>query len=212
MIEEATAYLWIRAVDGAWVGIAERAGELVATSIARDEGEALGIVRRCMPKELAYELGEGPSSFADRVSRSLASIEYGGEPDDSLLLSASALGTVAARVYALAASIPPGNVCAYGEIAGLSGTIAREVGRLMAHNALYPLVPCHRVVGADFSLVGYRGAVDGPDLADKLERLKKEARGYSESRRLASGLRVYPVERVLTRYRDADAQLDLGFD
>jgi hypothetical protein len=71
----------------------------------------------------------------------------------------------------------------------------------MAGNPLYPLVPCHRVVGSDYSLVGYRGATSGPDLRDKLERLRFEARGFREEVELpgTGGLRVFPVEWVLAK-------------
>ncbi len=67
----------------------------------------------------------------------------------------------------------------------------------MASNPLYPIVPCHRVVGADLSLVGYSGS-KGPDaLRNKLARLSKESRGFkAEQDVLVEGrpLRVYPVE------------------
>ena len=80
----------------------------------------------------------------------------------------------------------------------------------MARNPLYPLVPCHRVVGSDFSLVGYRGATSGPDLDDKLARLGAEARGYAKERSANgdTGLQVFPVERVLDRVRGAKPQAD----
>ena len=71
----------------------------------------------------------------------------------------------------------------------------------MATNPLYPIVPCHRVVGSDYSLVGYRGATSGPDLDAKLARLRDEARGFREELKLAGagGLAVFPVERVLEK-------------
>jgi len=101
----------------------------------------------------------------------------------------------------MAAAIPLGYASSYGRIAAAAGTIAREVGRLMACNPLYPLVPCHRVVGSDYSLVGYRGAKEGPDLEDKLSRLRAEARGCAEDLLLkeAGGLMVFPVEVVIAR-------------
>jgi O6-methylguanine-DNA--protein-cysteine methyltransferase len=67
----------------------------------------------------------------------------------------------------------------------------------MATNPLYPIVPCHRVVGADFSLVGYGGRKNLPALQAKLARLSKEAKGFAtEKEVLVNGRRltVYPVE------------------
>jgi hypothetical protein len=63
----------------------------------------------------------------------------------------------------------------------------------MATNHLYPIVPCHRVVGADFSLVGYSGRQDTAALRAKLDRLRAEARGHREER-AAGKLVVTPVE------------------
>jgi O-6-methylguanine DNA methyltransferase len=93
-----------------------------------------------------------------------------------------------------------GYVTSYGNIARASGTEARVVGRIMATNPLYPVVPCHRVVGADLSLVGYRGRTEGPDLDAKLARLRGEARSWPREKVVpldGGSLLVYPVERVL---------------
>jgi hypothetical protein len=88
----------------------------------------------------------------------------------------------------------------------------------MATNPLYPIIPCHRVVGADLSLVGYTGSRDAPALRSKLERLRAEARGFAEARTVptplgSAGLAIYPVERVIAKAArdglDAGAQLSL---
>ena len=52
----------------------------------------------------------------------------------------------------------------------------------MAGNPLYPIVPCHRVVGADMSLVGYGGKQTTGALTAKLSRLQAEARAQEERR------------------------------
>jgi hypothetical protein len=90
------------------------------------------------------------------------------------------------------------------------------VGQIMATNPLYPIIPCHRVVGGDLSLVGYTGSRETPALRAKLERLRAEARGFVEARTVAIGaavLPVYPVERVLAKAAreglDAGVQLSL---
>jgi alkylated DNA nucleotide flippase Atl1 len=109
----------------------------------------------------------------------------------------------------LAAAVPLGYVASYGSIAKAADTEARVVGRIMAGNPLYPIVACHRVVGADFSLVGYAGKTDDAALRDKLARLTREARGHAADREVSVGARsllVRPVERVLERA----GQLGLG--
>lgn len=54
--------------------------------------------------------------------------------------------------------VPYGRTTSYGQLAasvGLDGAAARQVGRAMGANPVMVVVPCHRVVGADGSLVGY---------------------------------------------------------
>jgi hypothetical protein len=67
----------------------------------------------------------------------------------------------------------------------------------MASNPLYPIVPCHRVVGVDLSLVGYSGSKGPAALRAKLARLSKEAQGFTAAQDVlvqGQSLRVYPVE------------------
>lgn len=64
------------------------------------------------------------------------------------------------RIYALTRQIPKGKVATYGQIAKLAGNpkAARAVGVCMKTNPDGPHTPCHRVVAADGSLIGYSGA------------------------------------------------------
>jgi O-6-methylguanine DNA methyltransferase len=191
--------LWLRRVDAAWFGLAECGGRLVATAVARSRKETLRVLSRCLPAGAPARLAEGDSAFADETARMLAAIESGDESSKSFELAAEYLSEPAASVFRLVAAIPIGYASSYGRVAVAAGTIARDVGRLMAGNPLYPIVPCHRVVGSDYSLVGYRGATSGPDLEDKLLRLCAEARGFDSELELegAGRLGVFPVERVI---------------
>ena len=63
--------------------------------------------------------------------------------------------------------IPPGETTTYGELsASLSpdGVAtpgqAQGVGQAVGHNPISVIVPCHRVVGSDGSLVGFAGGLD----------------------------------------------------
>ena len=195
--------LWIRQVGSLWCGIAGHEGRLVATSVAERHEDALRFLRLSLPDGVTGSLAEGWSDFAESTARMLAAIESGDESGKRFVLSPLFVPEPSATVYRLVAAIPLGYACSYGRIAEAAGTIAREVGRLMATNPLYPIVPCHRVVGADYSLVGYRGTTSGSDLDDKLARLLAEARGYREELTLesAGALLVFPVERVIDRVR-----------
>ena len=57
--------------------------------------------------------------------------------------------------------IPSGQTRSYGEIAEVLGEPekSREVGRANGANKISIIVPCHRVIGADGSLVGYGGGL-----------------------------------------------------
>jgi len=71
--------------------------------------------------------------------------------------------------------IPYGETRSYGEIARAIGCPdrARAVGSANARNPVPIVVPCHRVIGADGSLVGYGG---GLDLKRELLELEAGAR------------------------------------
>lgn len=61
------------------------------------------------------------------------------------------------KVYEFTSKIPKGKVVTYGQLAALVGSprAARAIGMCMRTNPNAPVVPCHRVVAADGSLVGY---------------------------------------------------------
>lgn len=63
------------------------------------------------------------------------------------------------RVWRNIAAIPFGETASYLALAKLSGSSPRAVGQLVGSNPLPILIPCHRVIGADGSLVGYSGGV-----------------------------------------------------
>ena len=80
-------------------------------------------------------------------------------------------------VWKLIAAIPYGATRTYGDLARDLGdrTLAQAVGAACGRNPLPVVVPCHRVVGADGSLVGFGGGLDRKrfllDLEHRDERL-----------------------------------------
>jgi methylated-DNA-[protein]-cysteine S-methyltransferase len=68
------------------------------------------------------------------------------------------------RVWDALLTIPYGETRSYGEIARQIGEpgweAARAVGAANGRNPISIVVPCHRVIGADGSLVGYGGGLD----------------------------------------------------
>ena len=67
--------------------------------------------------------------------------------------------------------IPYGETRSYGEIAARVGgaAVARAVGLANAANPIPIVIPCHRVVGADGSLVGYGGGLPAKAALLRLE-------------------------------------------
>lgn len=68
----------------------------------------------------------------------------------------------AQRVWALLREIPYGQTTTYGALAQTLGDrhLAQAVGHANGRNPIAIVVPCHRVIGADGSLVGYAGGLD----------------------------------------------------
>ncbi len=66
------------------------------------------------------------------------------------------------RVWEELRQVPYGQTVGYGELARRMGKpgAARAVGRAVGANPIPIVVPCHRVVGADGSLVGYGGGLE----------------------------------------------------
>ncbi len=79
-----------------------------------------------------------------------------------------------ARVWTQLRAIPRGKTRSYGEIARRLGrpAAARAVARACASNPLAVLVPCHRAIGADGRLTGYRWGLDRKKALLALERLR----------------------------------------
>jgi methylated-DNA-[protein]-cysteine S-methyltransferase len=187
-----------------WFGVAWEDTDLVAAARASTMEEALRAVAACIPKGVASHLESSSSAFFSGVVAMLGELERGNEEHKQFSLSKAYLSESLRRVLIVAAAIPIGYVSSYGNIAKAAGSEARVVGRIMATNPLYPIVPCHRVVGADLSLVGYGGRRDRQALSAKLARIKAEARGASSQKDIPvfdESLTVYPAERVIEAAR-----------
>jgi methylated-DNA-[protein]-cysteine S-methyltransferase len=77
----------------------------------------------------------------------------------------------AARVLAELGRVPYGRTATYGQLAARAGrpSAARAVGTVMNRNPIPIVLPCHRVVGANGSLVGYGGGLERKEQLLRLE-------------------------------------------
>lgn len=82
-------------------------------------------------------------------------------------------------VWQMLAEIPYGKVITYGDLAkriaekrGIKAMSAQAVGGAVGRNPISIIVPCHRVIGSNGSMVGYSGGVSA-----KIKLLKLEGTG-----------------------------------
>ena len=84
------------------------------------------------------------------------------------------------------ARVPYGSTATYGELAARMGRprAARAVGTVLNRNRIPIVLPCHRVVGASGSLVGYAGGLERKVALLELEgALGRDRRADYSSRR-----------------------------
>ena len=91
-----------------------------------------------------------------------AVLEFLEEPAEALDLPLDLRGTAfQRRVWQTLCRIPPGETRTYAQLAAMIGNprAIRAVARSCATNPVSLAVPCHRVVGSDGNLTGYRWGV-----------------------------------------------------
>jgi methylated-DNA-[protein]-cysteine S-methyltransferase len=108
----------------------------------------------------------------DDVRRQLDEYFDGGRRDFDLHLDLRlATQPFSRRVLEQLAQVPYGEVTTYGALAARAGRpkAARAVGTVMNRNPIPIVLPCHRVIGASGSLVGYGGGLPRKEALLKLE-------------------------------------------
>ncbi len=125
-------------------------------------GDGLGAaMRREYPGAVLVE-GEGPPSLAAALTDYFAGERTAlGRIDWSLEGAVSGDG-FQARVWRALAAVPVGQTISYGEMARRVGEpgAAQAAGVALNRNPLPLVLACHRVVGADGSMVGFGGGLE----------------------------------------------------
>lgn len=107
----------------------------------------------------------------DPVRRELS--EYFEQRRQAFDIAVDLRGSTAfsAQVLEELARVPYGATATYGELAARVGRpkAARAIGMIMNHNPIPIVLPCHRIVGANGSLVGYGGGLDRKEQLLRLE-------------------------------------------
>jgi AraC family transcriptional regulator of adaptative response/methylated-DNA-[protein]-cysteine methyltransferase len=139
---------------------------------AEPDDALMGDLRRRFPRARIAADDEGLRETLDAV---LAFLE---EPKQALELPLDLRGTVfQQRVWRTLCQIPAGETRTYGDVARMmeQPKAVRAVARSCATNPVSLAVPCHRVVGGDGNLTGYRWGV--PRKQALLERERAATRG-----------------------------------
>ena len=114
--------------------------------------------------------GRPPAALAE-ARRQLTEYFAGTRRDFALPLAAG--GTpFQQRVWEALRRIPYGETISYGELARRIGqpTASRAVGAANGRNPIAIVVPCHRVIGADGTLIGYGGGLPVKEALLSLEQ------------------------------------------
>jgi AraC family transcriptional regulator of adaptative response/methylated-DNA-[protein]-cysteine methyltransferase len=141
---------------------------------AEPDDALIGDLRRRFPRAGVVE---DDTALAQTVAAVVAFLE---EPKQALDLPLDLRGTAfQQRVWRTLCRIPPGETRTYAQLAEMVGNPAavRAVARSCATNPVSLAVPCHRVIGSDGDLTGYRWGV--PRKRALLEREAAAAHGGS---------------------------------
>lgn len=147
--------------------VAQSTKGVCAITMADDAPELVRDLQDRFPK--ANLIG-GDASFENLVAHVVGFVEA---PRLGLDLPLDIRGTAfQERVWQALRQIPPGQTASYAEIARRIGQpkAARAVARACGANPIAVAIPCHRVVGNDGALTGYRWGVER-----KKALLEKEA-------------------------------------
>lgn len=144
-----------------WIVVGSTERGLCWLSLASTRSEAEDSIRAEFP---AAELHRD-RSLARLVDQALATVRDGADLTrvGSLGTALDLRGTVfQLRVWQALREIPRGETRSYSEVAREIGepNATRAVARACATNRVALVVPCHRVVGANGSLTGYRWGVE----------------------------------------------------
>ena len=113
------------------------------------------------------EIASVPNLSAGHATRAIDAAEAALEPWSRTTAKERAailkrwfdLSPAQVAVFKTLRKIPLGETRSYEDVARATSLHPRQIGWLVAANHLAILIPCHRVVGKDGSLVGYGGGL-----------------------------------------------------
>lgn len=131
--------------------------------IAISDGKALKkvLLNSALPFNLQADIFHQTDSVLIETFKQLKEYFFKGRKDFSLPLNPD--GTAFQKfVWAQLLSIPYGRTISYKQLAETIGdkNLVRAVGRANALNPIPIIIPCHRVIGTNGSLIGYSSGIE----------------------------------------------------
>ena len=150
-----------------WFWAVARDGKLIASAFAPTREAAADEVTALGGQLSSDEMLEALAQEVERYASGEA-VDFSHYPVDL-----SGQSPFWRRAQMAARKIPHGQVRTYKWLAAHAGSPrgARAAGQAMAHNAVSPVIPCHRVVASDGSLGGFAGGLDLKQALLRLEGL-----------------------------------------
>ncbi len=135
-----------------------------------EEGQLRGVsfgdgLRRAMAREypgVMMDEGEAPGAVVEALDAYFRGDRAALLRIDWSLEGAVGEGGFQARVWRALWDVPSGQTISYGEMARRAGEAgaAQAAGVALNRNPIALVLPCHRVVGADGSMVGFGGGLE----------------------------------------------------
>jgi len=168
-------YIYRQRMGDIWCGAAIEDQNVWATAFAINENEVQKHLLESLPYYKPFQAEETPSPLAKKIFDTMQSIFAGENVTWNFKLERSQLSNYAQKVLDCLSKVPVGYVTTYKALAKTTSGGPRAVGQIMALNPFPPLIPCHRVIKADFSIGGFGGGVKL-----KLIMLQREDRGFEK--------------------------------
>ncbi len=137
--------------------VAATARGVCAIMLGEDQAALVAELQSRFPRAHLQAAGPG---FEDWVEQVVAHVDA---PQQALALPLDIQGTAfQRRVWEVLQTIKPGTTLSYAEVASQLGEpkAVRAVAGACAANKLAVAVPCHRVIGSDGAITGYRWGVN----------------------------------------------------
>jgi methylated-DNA-[protein]-cysteine S-methyltransferase len=128
-------------------------------------------IDRRLEKTFSAQMMLGESEVTDKAMTQLE--EYFSHQRTSFDIQLLFAGTdFQKRVWRQLLEIPYGDTLSYGELACKMGcpSSVRAVANANGANAISIFVPCHRIIGSNYQLVGYGGGIEAKRCLLELER------------------------------------------